>query len=194
MNFRTALFSSAAVTLLAALCGCAKFEYTGREFAPVPEDIPIAWYTKQSPVPAGKYRIIGRGELSFDSGDMDSHDIEERLLDEARKRGADAVMLQSTTVKNAGSYQTAENMLPAPSSELTPTSALLPNGDPVEVNSFGEVLPLTGETQTQKVVFVRATFYKNSEAVQKLIDEQSIQLLKLEKEQPAGPEKKVSEK
>ncbi len=182
MNFRTALFSSAAAAVIAALCGCAKFEYTGREFAPVPEDTPIAWYTQQNPVPAGKYRIIGRGELSFDSGDMDSHDIEERLIDEARKRGADAVMLQSTTVKKLGSYETADNVLPSPASQLTPASALLPDGNPVEVNSFGEPLPLTGETRTHQIVFVRATFYKNSEAVQKLIDEQSIQLLKLEKE------------
>lgn len=181
MNFKNILFSSVAAAMLAALCGCAKFEYTGREFAPIPEDTPIAWYTQKNPVPAGKYRIIGRGELIFDNGDMDNFDIEERLLEEARKRGADAVMLQSMTIKNVGSYDTAENMLPSASSAITPTIAVMPDGSPAEVNSFGDALPLTGETSTNKVVYVRAVFYKESAAVRKLIDEQSLQLLELEK-------------
>jgi hypothetical protein len=80
MKITTALFSFIALTAVTLVSGCAKFEYTGREFAAIPEDTPIAWYTKANPVPAGKYRVIGRGELVFGSGDMYNYDVEERLL------------------------------------------------------------------------------------------------------------------
>jgi hypothetical protein len=182
MKITTALFSFIALTAVTLVSGCAKFEYTGREFAAIPEDTPIAWYTKANPVPAGKYRVIGRGELVFGSGDMDNYDVEERLLEEARKRGADAVMLQSTEIKQVGSYERDYNGLPSPSSALIPTIAVMPDGSRAEVNSFGDSLTLSGEQKTQSVVIVRATFYKEAAEVQKLIDEQSIQLLKLEKE------------
>lgn len=184
MNIKTTFFASAALTAAMLISGCAKFEYTGREFASIPADESVAWYTPGNPVPAGKYRIIGRGELTFDNGELDSDDIEERLLDEARRRGADAVMLQSITAKKVGSYEANPQELPGPALSFGTSTAILPNGDPVEINSFGELVPLTGESKKHTVTSVRATFYKESGAVQKLIDEQAVQLLKLEEKAP----------
>ena len=184
MNIKTTFFASVTLIAVTLISGCAKFEYTGREFAPIPDDVSIAWYTPANPVPAGKYRIIGRGELIFDRGDLDREDIEERLLDEARKRGADAVMFQSMTTRKVGSYDAAPQELSTPSSAFTAGTGILPNGEPVEINSFGEVVPLTGEKTKHAVTFVRATFYKESSAVQKLIDEQAVQIIKLEEKAP----------
>ena len=45
-------------------------------------------------------------------------------------------------------------------------------------------MPLTGESKKESIVYVRATFYKEASAVQKLIEEQSVQLLKLEEKAP----------
>lgn len=184
MNTKASLLFAIVLTTLCLVSGCANFEYTGREFAPIPDDTPIAWYTKANPVPAGKYRIIGRGELSFGNGDMDNYDIEERLIEEARKRGADAVMIQSTKIKQVGIYDSTDNELPSPATALQPTTAVMPDGKRLEVNSFGKVMPLTGESKKESIVYVRATFYKEASAVQKLIEEQSVQLLKLEEKAP----------
>ena len=87
------------------LSGCASFDYTGRSFAPHNEDAVIAWHTAKNPVPAGKYRVIGKGELKYKAGSLDSYDVEDRLLNEARKRGADAVMLEKTVNASISSYE-----------------------------------------------------------------------------------------
>ena len=47
-----------------AAAGCLKFDYTGQSFEPLSDSSPVAVFKDKAAVPAGDYRIIGRGVLS----------------------------------------------------------------------------------------------------------------------------------
>ena len=181
----TLIIGSVICFLTMLVSGCADFEYTGRSFDPIPEGTAIAWHSKANPVPSGKYRIIGRGVLRYKIGEYDSYDVEEIMLDEARRHGADAVMLQATFNDIEGDYETDISndaaRVPAPK----PGLAKMADGTKVPVNSFGKEVNLTGAANTTKKNVVYAVFYKNAAAVQKLIESQPVRMMQT-KEKPSA--------
>ena len=158
------------------LSGCASFEYTGRSFEPRAEDDSVAWYTAKNPVPAGKYRVIGKGILKYENRTLDSYDVEERLLEEARKRGADAVLLEKTVTENVNSYERDAAPDPGKKKSELVKDGVDAKGNKVEINSFGKSIKLSGSEQFATIHTVYAVFYKNSEDVQKLIESQEVRI------------------
>ena len=177
MKMRKITVVSAVFTVLFLLTGCVDFEYTGRTFEPIPDDTAIAWHSINNPVPAGKYRIIGRGVLRYKVGEMDSFDVEELLIDKARENGADAVMLKTAYNTIVGDYETDISYDPARRAAPKPAKARMTDGTQVPVNSFGKEIQLGGAGNTMKQVVVYAEFYKNAEAVRKLIESQPVRMM-----------------
>jgi len=93
-----------AAALLVA--GCVNVDYVGQSFDPTPEEARVEYIVGRSAIPAGKYRIIGRGTISTPRK-IDSYDLREALIDEARKRGADAVVLVDYKWVRVGVYPRA---------------------------------------------------------------------------------------
>lgn len=176
---RTFTFICPLMFLAAALLlsGCASFDYTGRSFAPHNEDAVIAWHTAKNPVPAGKYRVIGKGELKYKAGSLDSYDVEDRLLNEARKRGADAVMLEKTVNASISSYE-IDNAPDAAKSEVKISRyGVGDKGEKFEINSFDKPEKLRGTTNVSRECIVHAVFYKNSDDVQKFIESLDVRIV-----------------
>ena len=167
-----ALFFAAALLL----SGCSSFEYTGRSFASYSDDEVIAWHTAKNPVPAGKYRVIGRGVLKFRTGSFDTYDVEERLIEEARKHGADAVKIEKSTVEGVGNYDIDNAPDPGAAKIERSKYGVTAKGEQLEINSFGSEVKLSGAEILSSESTVYAVFYKKSEAVQKLIESQPVRV------------------
>ena len=167
MKSFTLMFLAASAFLFS---GCVSFDYTGRSFAPHDDDAVIAWHTGKNPVPAGKYRVIGKGELKYKAGSLDGYDVEERLIEEARKRGADAVLLEKNVSTRVSSYETDNAPDPAESEVRVSRSGVDAKGEKFEINSFDDPVKLRGTTNLRTECTVYAVFYKKSADVQKFIE------------------------
>lgn len=175
---KNTLLTLSAAVLCAVICsGCSSFEYTGRIFDAHDDDTVIAWHTAQNPVPAGKYRVIGRGVLKFRRGDMDKYDVEERLLDEARSVGADAVLLGKTLEVGKRTNESDQSVDKARRAEFAPQTGVTEKGAEYEINALGASSSLQGAAIQGADCFVHAVFYKNSESVQKLIESQNVRIM-----------------
>lgn len=174
---RRIIFAAALVFTALIISGCAEFDYTGRTFSPHNEETAIAWHTAQNPVPAGKFRVIGRGTLAFNGNRLDKYDIEERLLEEARKIGADAVMLKKTVSIEVTSFDIDHTFDTAKSAKAQKQTAVDLDGNELEINSFGKEKPLKGNEHNTFDTIVYAVFYKNSADIKKLIESQSVRML-----------------
>lgn len=87
-----------AVVIAGVLCGCISVDYTGKSF---PESSRVRYFKERELIPAGEYGIMGRAVVTVRPR---THwdDIQKRILDEARSRGADAVCLtESRSVRHA---------------------------------------------------------------------------------------------
>ena len=103
------LFGSSLTLLVCCLfSGCVQVDYFGQSFDPTPETSPVEYYTSKNDIPAGKYRIIGRGTIATEL-DVGKYDIREALIEAARKHGADAVATVSVTRVPVGVYPRDEN-------------------------------------------------------------------------------------
>ena len=168
-----AVISFAAAVLVS---GCASFEYVGRSFDSADKDAVIAWYTEKNPVPSGVYRVIGRGVLKFKQGDLDMYDVEERLIEEARKRGADAVMTGKIQVSAVGNYDVDNAPDPGAGTAVPVMVGVSANGKKQPINSLGGEITLSGEDSEAEQCTVNAVFYKKSDAVQKLIESSPVRV------------------
>lgn len=182
------------------LCGCINFEYTGREFAPLKRGIVPAWYQSKKQMPAGKYTIIGRAVIeSGFKADMD--DLQERLLEEAAARGADAVCLVSAETVYKGLYAD-DAYYTGPSSNWTTPFNLTPDGAPIQTNLSGERImqnadrtDFKGERGAAKRLVVKVLFLKDSAALEKFLSQRKEHLDKLiQVSAPAPVKKSVPEK
>ena len=162
---------SGAVCLL-LLCGCVNFEYTGRAFAPLKQGKVPAWYQSKKQLPAGKYTIIGRAVI--ESGlTADMEDLQERLLEEAASRGADAVCLVSAETVYKGLYA-EDSYYAGPSSNWTTPFNLTPDGAPIQTDLAGERITqnadsinFAGERGAAKRLIVKVLFLKETAALEK---------------------------
>lgn len=163
------------------ISGCADFNYTGRYFDAASDDAVISWYTAENPVPAGKFRVIGRGTLKFRHNALDKYDIEERLLEEARKIGADAVLLKKTVSTEVASYDTDSTKDKSKAVKREKQIGITADGSELEINDLTDT-ELKGNERSTADTTVYAVFYKKSEAVKKLIESQSVRMMQTDEE------------
>ena len=146
--------------------GCLYVDYFGQSFEPTPETSPVEYYTSREDIPAGKYRIIGRGTITTERR-IDGYDIREALVDAARKHGADAVAAVSVTRKQVGLYP-QENYVPdAPATAPNRFGGIAPDSVQSDIDSFKSA-ELRGEAAFRTEVHVRALFLKDKAALEQI--------------------------
>lgn len=165
------------ISLAVIMSGCAKFDYVGRTFNKLDETAVVAWHTADNPVPAGKYRVIGRGTLTFREGKMDKYDIEERLIEEARKIGADAVLQQKNVTTEITTFEIDSSVDTAKAQGRGVQSGTASDGSTLAINDFGKETPLKGNVSSSSDITVHAVFYKKSDAVKKMIESQNVRIM-----------------
>ena len=165
----------------AFLAGCTNFDYVGRSFAPRPETAPVTIFRERDAMPEGKYMVMGRGLLTTPDN-YDRYDIEERLGELARERGADAVLivkiehrLRSFNVPEGNSGYAGPSAISA-----NPTNTA-PDGRPLAETSFGtQVTPtdtyggatvLRPEKQYygRKITEVSVVFYRSADEFREIL-------------------------
>ena len=133
MIFKAGRFMAAALVLL-TVSGCINAEYVGQSFPVLPETDPVAFFTRNSPLPDRGYHPIGRVLLTAPPR-VNSSDIIDKLGEIAREHGANAVEIVE--------YKAVRIGMSAPESD----AAFAPNvisydrdtaGGYIWENSFGE--------------------------------------------------------
>ena len=161
----------AAAALLGCL-GCVDFDYVGQSFPATPEDMPIAYYTERSDVPVGKYAIVGKATLTAPAEKMDSYELREYLVDQARAHGAEAVCLVEMKNIKVGLMPAGEGGgYNGPSNNQTNPDNVNAEGTPLATDSFGNQVTVQGETQYRWEVEVKALFFKDKAVVEKIMAE-----------------------
>ena len=166
------LLRFSAVALLAVFCGCVDFDYVGQTFSATPDDVPIAYYTERSDVPAGKYTIIGKATLTAPADQMDSYELREYLIDQARAHGAEAVSLVEIKNVKVGLMPAGEGGADnGPTNSQTNPDNVSASGAPLETDSFGRQVTVQGEKRYRWEVEVKCLFFKDKTAVEKIMAE-----------------------
>ena len=155
------------------LCGCMSFEYTGREFAPLKDERFPVLYKNRKQLPEGKYIIIGRAVITA-SPRTEIEDIQEKFLEEAALRGADAVCISSEKVVYRGIYESGDDMAPS-DRQINPYN-LTPDGAPIQISLNGRNASLPAESRGAPQLVVRALFLKDKAAVEKSLEQRKKQL------------------
>ena len=162
------------------LAGCVQVDYFGQSFDPTPETSPVEYYTSREDIPAGKYRIIGRGTIATEMR-VDGYDIREALVDTARKHGADAVATVSVTTVRVGVYPREENFDGSPTHSSHP-EGINPSSAHAADDIFGSPTELKGERMARTETRVRALFLKNKAELEKALARRGKELDELVKQ------------
>lgn len=173
-KMRTTGMTGVALLLLLAVAGCMDFRYVGQEFSPTPESEPITYYTSRSEVPAGKYGIIGRAEVTAPDG-TDGFDIQALLLQRAREYGADAVCQVKAERVRVGAYFFSKDEYRGPTPLENP-GGINPDGSFSSESSFGSVSGDDEEVRYRYEVEVKALFLKDKQQLTALLEEREREL------------------
>lgn len=144
-----------------AAAGCLKFDYTGQSFEPLSDSSPVAVFKDKAAVPAGDYRIIGRGVLSG-SNEIDSYDRMAELRAQARKHGADAICLLGTRNKLVGVFPAGGDNFGEPLSAISNRGNVDPSGKTWAMSSFGVMAPLKNQEEQRYEFEMQVLFLKKS--------------------------------
>ena len=158
-----------AVSVAVAVSGCMSFDYVGQSFAETPDSVPVEVFRNRSELPPGRYKVIGRGVLTAPDG-VDSYDIDEKLIEEAREHGADAVCIVGVEAIQAGTFRTQDNPFIGPSSASSNPANLTPDGAPIQVNTYGGVTEM-GEEHHRIELQIRVLMLKNRNTLEKILAE-----------------------
>ena len=177
---------SAAVLLL--LSGCVHVDYFGQNFDPIPEGEAVTYFKSRGEIKPGKYRIIGRAVVTT-TRSLDHYDIQEVLIDEARKRGADGVVLVGFKRTRRGVYAGEMDVAVTDTAPTTNSVNITPGGEPLEV-SFDRSEPLRGEQHARTELELRVLFLKDKEALEQQLARRGRELDQLVK-QPDPADKRA---
>ena len=166
--------------LSAFVAGCTNFDYVGRSFAPLPATAKVTIFYERDAMPEGKYSMTGRGILTAPES-YGRYDIEERLDELARERGADAVLIVNSKTKlHTFNVPGGGGSFAAPSSIKTNPNNTAPDGRPLAENSFGQQVnvPETygGATTLRppkhyygrRITETSVIFFRNTEAMREM--------------------------
>ncbi len=84
-----AVFLSAAILILVYAQGCVNVSYTGKSY---PETANVEVLKKQKDIPAG-YELMGKAVATAPSEEGTPKEMEKRIIEKAKAKGADAVMI-----------------------------------------------------------------------------------------------------
>lgn len=171
--------------------GCVQVDYFGQSFDPTPETSPVEYYTSKSDIPAGKYRIIGRGTIATQLR-VDKYDIREALIKAARKHGADAVASVSVNEVKVGVYPSDENFdgsptHPSRSEGFNPSSPRAADG------IFDKPAELQEGRRKRTEVHVRALFLKDKTSLERIFARRGKELDELVKQPEPKDAKSLNE-
>ena len=138
--------------------------------------MPIAYYTERSDVPVGKYTIIGKATLTAPADKMDSYELREYLVDQARAHGAEAVCLVEMKNIKVGLMPAGEGSGDGPSNSQTNPDNVNAAGAPLATDSFGNQVTVQSETRYRWEVEVKALFFKDKAAVETIMSERRAKL------------------
>ena len=181
-----------AAALLPLISGCVYVDYIGQTFAPIPEGSPVTYFEGRSDIPAGKYRIIGRGEI-FTTRSLDKYDIREILVDEARKRGSDAVVLVELKSVIRGVYERDTSDPGYDTAPATKSSNVKADGEPLYVPMNSTAVNVRGEAHSRRELKMRVLFLKTKEDLEQELARRGRELDRLVK-QPDPANAKPAEK
>ena len=171
--------------------GCVQVDYFGQSFDPTPETSPVAYYTSRKEIPAGKYRIIGRGTIATEMR-IDKYDIREALVNAARKHGADAVAAVSINKVQVGVYPQEEDFDGSPTHPSRPDS-INPSSSHAADEIFGEPEELRSGVRFRTETRVRALFLKDKAALERIFARRGKELDELVKQPEPKEVKSISE-
>jgi len=178
-SFFCKLLPTAALFLLCA--GCVNVDYIGQTFDSIPEGTPVEYFDGRTHVPAGKYRIIGRAKIST-LRNLDYYDIRELLVDEARKRGSDAVVLVKKKNVLRGIYQREPSF--DPGKDIAPalkSNNLTPDGRPLDIPVGGQVV-IKGEHNYRSEIELYVLFLKDKDDLEQQLARRGRELDRLVKQ------------
>ena len=161
------LFSSFLTLLLCGLfSGCVQVDYFGQSFDPTPETSPVEYFTSRDEIPAGKYRIIGRGTIATEMR-VDKYDIREALIEAARKHGADAVAAVSVNQVRVGIYPSDDNFDGSPT-HPDRAESFNPSSSETADKVFGKPAEVKGGAVARTETHVRALFLKDKATLEQI--------------------------
>ena len=177
--------------VLLLLAGCVKVDYVGQCFDPIPEGTPVEYYAERGEIPPGKYRIIGRANI-YTSHRYDKYDIRELLIDEARKRGANAVALVGKERRLIGIYDREPGDDSGSISYPTRSDSNL-TASPQTLSEFGEPTEVYGEEHFRQELDLRVLFLRDRESVEQELARRGRELDRLVKQpDPAAAPKNAT--
>ncbi len=179
------------VVLSCLFSGCVQVDYFGQSFEPTPETSPVEYYTSRDDIPAGKYRIIGRGTIATEMR-VDSYDIREALIDAARKHGADAVASVSVKQVLVGVYPQDVDFDGSPTHPARPES-FNPSDSHVADEVLGKPAKLKGSVAFRTETHVRALFLKDKAALEQIFARRGKELDELVKQPEPKNAKSLTE-
>ena len=186
------LFGSSLTLLVCCLfSGCVQVDYFGQSFDPIPETSPVEYYTSKDDIPAGKYRIIGRGTIATEL-DVGKYDIREALIKAARKHGADAVAAVSVNLVQVGIYPRDEDFDGSPTHPSSAES-FNPSSSHAADDVFGKPAELKGGRKARIETHVRALFLKDKAAIERMLARRGKALDELVKQPDPKDVKSLSE-
>ena len=189
-TFLCKCLAPALVLLLAA--GCVFVDYVGQTFEPIPEGKPVEYFAERKDVPPGKYRIIGRAVVTT-SRRLDHYDIREILIDEARKRGSDAVVLVRQKRVRRGVYEREADVSAVDTAPASNSGNVRPGGEPLEV-SLERSEPLQGEHHYRIDLELNVLFLRNKEDLEQDLARRGRELDRLVKQPDPGMRPKTEKK
>ena len=170
--------------------GCVNVDYVGQTFEPIPEGTPVEYFGSRRDIPPGKYRIIGRAVVTT-TRQFDKYDIREMLIDEARKRGADAVVLVDFKRVKRGVYESEPDVAAVDTAPASKSGNVKPGGEPLDI-SLDSSEPLRGEHHYRIDLELRVLFLKSKDELEQQLARRGRELDRLVK-QPE-PAQNVPEK
>ena len=157
-SFFCKFLPTAALFLLCA--GCVNVDYIGQTFDPIPEGTPVEYFDGRARIPAGKYRIIGRATITTPRK-FDYFDIRELLVDEARKRGSDAVVLVRQKHVLRGVYEREPSGAGHDIAPASNSGNVTADGEPLDI-PLDSAVSVEGEHYFRSEIELRVLFLKNS--------------------------------
>ena len=156
MNMKA--FKLAAV--LFAVCvvsGCIDIDYVGQRLEPLPSDVSVVFFNEGQDFDTAKYAEIGRAVVTAPDG-TNMVEIKEKLQDEARSVGADAVKIVSFKRINEGVIYITGGGNDTPDAYVTGNQSRAVGGDPIYTDSFGQTGKLSTSADPTYVVRLDVIF------------------------------------
>ncbi len=170
-----------ALVVCGLLAGCVQVDYFGQSFDPTPETSPVEYYTSRDDIPAGKYRIIGRGTIATELR-VDKYDIREALVEAARKHGADAVAAVAVNKVLVGVYPKEEDFDGSPTHPSRADSINPSSSSHAADKMLGRPTELRGGKSARTETHVRALFLKDKAALERILARRGKELDELVKQ------------